>query len=125
MSEDDALRQTAAIYDSHAAYAALQATIAEQYAVPLAEVQEFYTPTLLNLWLTKRRRMEVLWPDAPSDRYVYASFCRLIYDYSGLPVSAEVRNHPANWAESTPHSYIATLTPLDLPQVELLRRPAT
>lgn len=74
--------------------------------------------------LRRREVLAELWPGAPTECWIYASFVRPFSEYGAPPAQVQAQSHHrADWPAQVPHSYIASAAPLDLPQVELLRVP--
>ena len=111
--------------DPSAAFVLYKQHLAAKHNTSIQVVDEVMNADMLALALTKRSRMEVLWPDCPRDRYVYACFNRPASEYYlPLPSGALTLDQPGDWQEWTAWTYIATVEPLEWPDVQFLRAPA-
>lgn len=128
MTISDQIKQAASAKDPQAALEEVLKEIQARHKASdemMAEQRPAYTERLSNA-MQRREKMAELWPDAPPHCYIYASFCRPFGEYGRAPASVqEQQHHRADWSADIPHSYVASLEPLELPQVDLLRVPLT
>lgn len=120
------IRAVATAQDPHAALEQLLEDLQCQYNATTEEMQEACAEYEKQLAAELRRRkiMTELWPTAPAECFIYASFVRPFSEYGAAPAQVQAQQHQAaNWPASVPHSYVASTEPLELLQVELLRLP--
>lgn len=128
MTTLEELRTVASAADPQAAFEVFLTQLQAAFSATPEEMRDARTDYEKQLRNELRRRevMEELWPDAPADCYLYASFTRPLSEYGRPPQSVrDTRHHCADWPAHIPHTYIASTAPLALPQVQLLRVPLT
>ncbi|OLV17136.1 hypothetical protein [Deinococcus marmoris] len=119
------IKTLATTQDPRAELETLLETLRQRYDVTPEDMKDVRAQyeTQLAAELRRREVLAKLWPTAPAECWIYASFVRPFSEYA-LPAQVQAQSHHrADWPAQVPHSYIASAAPLDLPQVELLRVP--
>lgn len=113
--------------DPHAAFVAYQCDVQKRHNATWQEVEDALPMSLLSEALTRRRKMEELWPEVPAGCYVYACWNRPASEYyTRLPEGAVQLDQRADWLNDIAWTYIATpelLSATHWPDVQLLRLP--
>lgn len=119
------IKTLATTRDPRAELETLLETLRQRYDVTPEDMKDVRADYEKQLAAELRRRevLAELWPGAPAECWIYASFVRPFSEYA-FPAQVQAQSHHcADWPAQVPHSYVASAAPLDLPQVELLRVP--